>query len=341
MWARADSVVYTRGGARETDNMGTDLVTWRQPRVLVPLDSSAVGRRSTDTENEYKVALAQLESRFECALLRQAEDFKSQLQQIRAETEEKVAVLKQEIKEGMDRSLGDIYTTLSRQGDAIDKVTNAVGYTAQETKEALAESARKQDEMGAILAGLAQFVMGPTSRAPTHGPPSMSVPDPPLHSSAPTGCLHDMSDRGSLERLSTTPVSHPPSPPQVYHVVEAERHTIGELSADPVEHGRSVELDSGISSPHGRVSAPSATLGAVSTHEPSRRPGRGPSSTESSKRAPAPHSQLPPSQRADTKPSPRLGPVVGSGDTVAFKDDGNPSTGAGADNPGGSLFSLH
>ena len=245
-------------------------------------------------------------------------------------------MLKQEIKEGMDTALGDIYSRLAGQGDAIDRISYAIADSANKQDVA----ARKQDEMGAMLAGLAQFVMGSTSRAPTHGPPSMSVPDPPLHSSALTGCLHDMSDRGSLESLSTTPVSHPPSPPQVYHVVEAERHTIGDLPADPFEHGRSVELDSGIF-PRGRVSAPSATLGAVSTHEPSRRPGRGPSSTESSKRAPAPHSQLPPSQRADTKPSPRLGPVIGSGDTVAFKDDGNPSTGAGADNPGGSLFYLH
>ena len=131
MWARADSVVYTRSGARKTDTMRTDLVAWRQPRALVPLDSSTVGRHRTELENENKEALARLiqdlKSKIELALLRQAKDFKSQLEQLRVETEDKVAVLKQEIKEGMDRSLGDIYSTLSMQGEAIDRVTNATG----------------------------------------------------------------------------------------------------------------------------------------------------------------------------------------------------------------------
>ena len=256
----------------------------------------------------------------------------------------------------MDRSLGDIYSRLAGQGEAIDRVTSAVGYSAQETREALAESvhvqavsAHKQDEMGALLARMAQYVMGPAiPSAPPHGLPSMLAPEPPLYSSAPAGCLHDMSERGSLERLSTTSGSHPPSPPQIYHQVEEEHETTGDFSAGPGEHGQSVQVATGFSSPYGWVSAPSATLGAASTHEPSRRPGRGLGggrvgrhSTEFNRRPLDTHSQLLPMQRDGSTVISGLGTAHGSGDEAAFRDDGNPMTGAGADNPGSSLPFSH
>ena len=316
--------------------MGADLVTWRQPRALVPLDSSTVGRLRMEMENENKVAMAQLESKFERALLRQAEDFKSQLQLLKAETDDRVAVLKKEIKEGMDTALGDIYSRLAGQGDAIDRISYAIGDSASKQDEAARkqdEAARKQDQMGELLALMAQRVLGTPA---------------PLSSSAPAGYFHAMGERGSLERLSTTSGSHPPSPPQVYHQVEEEHETTGDFSAGPSEHGQSVEVATGSSSPHGWVSAPSATLGAASTHEPSRRPGRGLGggrvgrhSTEFNRRPLDTHSQLLPMQRDGSTVISGLGTADGSGDEAAFRDDGNPMTGAGADNPGSSLPFSH
>ena len=261
------------------------------------------------------------------------------------ETEDKVAMLKLEIKEGIDRSLGDIYSILAGQGEAIDRISCAIGDSARKQDEA----ARKQDEMGALLARMAQHVLSEEAhRASPRGPPPMPAPEPPLYSSAPAGRFHDVSERGSLERLSPTPGSHPPSHPQVYHLVEEEHETTGDFSAGPVEDGRSVEVASGFSSPHGWVSAPSATLGAVSTHEPSRRPGRGLAggrvgwhSTEFNRRPLDTHSLPPPLQRDGSTMISGLGTAAGSGDEAAFRDDGNPMKGAGADNPGGSLSSSH
>ena len=176
----------------------------------------------------------------------------------------------------------------------------------------------------------------------------MPVPEPPLSSSAPAGYFHAMGERGSLERLSTTSGSHPPSPPQMYHQVEEEHETTGDFSAGPGEHGQSVEVATGSSSPHGWVSAPSATLGAASTHEPSRRPGRGLGGgrvgwhpTEFNRRPLDTHSQLLPMQRDGSTVISGLGTADGSGDEAAFRDDGNPMTGAGADNPGSSLPFSH
>ena len=144
-----------------------------------------------ELENENRVDLAQLESKFERAFLRQAEEFKSQLQILKAETEDKVAVLKQEIKEGMDRSLGDIYSRLADQGEAIDRISYAIGDSACKQDEAARkqdEAARKQDEMGALLARMAQHVLGgEVHSASPRGPPPMPAPEPPLYSSAPAG----------------------------------------------------------------------------------------------------------------------------------------------------------
>ena len=130
--------------------------------------------------------------------------------------------------------------------------------------------------------------------------------------------------------------------------MEEEHETTGDFSAGLVEHGRPVEVASGFSSPQGGVSAPFATLGAVNTHEPSRRPGRGRGggwvgrhSTEFNRRPLDTHSTLPQMQRDGSTMMSTMGTAVGSGDEAAFRDDGNPMKGAGADNPGGSSSSSH
>ena len=154
-----------------------------------------------------------------------------------------------------------------------------------------------------------------------------AIAPPPVSPSASAGHTHDVIDRESTD-LVPLPSGFRPAPfSHEYHVVGGENEASGFFTTGPVDTGSSVE---------------------VSMHEQPRRPRLGPvggragmSLTESTKRAPEPHSQLPPSQKADIKRTPKIGPVVGSGDIMAFKDDGNPSTGAGADNPGGSLFSLH
>ena len=167
-------------------------------------------------------------------------------------------------------------------------------------------------------------------------------------SSASAGRTQDVNERGSIDHLPPISGSRPTPFSHEYHVVEGEHDASGVITTGPVEACLPVEVDGGFSSTYGLASATPSSPGAVSIQEQSRRPGlglvggrAGLSSTESSKRAPELHSQSPPSQRADFKKTPKLGPVVGSGDDAAFRDDGNPLMGAGANNPGGSLSSLH
>ena len=154
--------------------------------------------------------------------------------------DDKVSALAQDIKEGMDKSLGDINNRMSMQEEAIARVSHEVGDSAQETKTALLkaaattnrqhkESARKQDEMGALLARIAQHVLGPTSPSVLpHGHPSIHAPIPsPLHFSASVGRTQKVSERGSPDLLSPTSGSHPLPPSHEYHVVEGEHDASG------------------------------------------------------------------------------------------------------------------
>ena len=370
VWARGETVGARRGAARDTELRGAGAVVVRQTRALAAPSPSTTARYKGERDHGSSEALTRLshdlESKLDLALARQAEVYarqvevfesrferqRAELTTVRAELmavmDNKVAALAHDIKEGMDRSLGEINTRMSAQEEVIARVSHTVGYSAQETKAALEESARKQeesarkqDEMSALLSQMAQHMFSKSATtAPPRGPPSMPA-QTPLYSSASAGRAQDIRTRGNLDLLSPTSGSHPPPPSHDYHVIEGQHVASGITPAAPVDAGFSAEVASGFSFTSGLSNVPPPAPGTV---RPDRGPaggGEGMRSAAIGKRVSELHSQLPPPQKVDYKKTPKIGPVVGECVAAAFRDDGNPMMGPGVDNPGGPLPGTH
>ena len=355
VWARGQNVGAGRGTARGSELRGAGAVIVRQSRELALSSLSTIERYRKERESESSEALARLESKFEYALARQAEIFEARLERQRAELmavmDNKVAALAQDIKEGMDRSLGEIHSRLEGQGQAIDRVTNAVGNSAQKTEDALAELARRQTESarGQDEAARRQ------DEAARRQAESARRQDEAARKQEESARKQDESVRkqdemgvllAQLARHVMGPPSMPahnpyPQPPSHdYHVVEGERVS-GAAPAGTVEAGFSVEVAGGLPSTYGSSNLPPSAPGTVRPVRGLGGGGEGLRLAEASKRASESHGQLPPSQRVDLKKTPLLRPVGGSSGTVAFRDDGNPMKGPGVDNPGGPLHGTH